>query len=234
MTDSAYLGLVETNSLLDGASSEANDSLSRFVRRFAKAGLDPWDLVNQALSVAAEAQRTIDQQQSRIDRLEDLLVKDEITGLVNRRGFEDALAKSLDLANRHGEGGVLAFIDLDNFKDINDNFGHSAGDMVLKRTGRVLSESVRASDVVARLGGDEFAVLMVRANHHEALARAYEFDTILNQATVSFDKKIIQIQASLGAAIFSPGDHAGEVLRRADEEMYRNKRNRASGLRLLN
>ncbi|MDP6705071.1 MAG: GGDEF domain-containing protein [Alphaproteobacteria bacterium] len=234
MTDSAYFGLAEAGTLSEVTTSEAKASLSHFVNRFARAGLDPWDLVNQAMSVAAEAQRTIAQQQSRIARLEDLLVKDELTGLLNRRGLEDAFTKALDLANRHGEGGVLAYIDLDDFKEINDTFGHGAGDLVLKRVSRILSESVRASDVVARHGGDEFAVLMVRADHHEAMGRAQAFDDVLNQATVSVDKKMIQIRASLGTAIFSPGDHQAEILRRADEEMYRNKRSRASGLGLLN
>ncbi len=226
--------------MLERATNESETSLSseaplpRFARRFAREGANPWELVSQALSVAAEAQRTIDQQQSRIAALEGLLVRDELTGLVNRRGFEEAIAKSLDLANRHGESGVLVYIDLDEFKEVNDTFGHAAGDLMLKRVGRVLSESVRASDVVARHGGDEFAILMVRANHHEALARAHEFDGILNCATISFDKKIIQIRASVGTALFAPGDRSLEILRRADEEMYRNKRCRTAGNSLLN
>ena len=85
---------------------------------------------------------------------------DPLLDILNRRGFERELARSLAYVKRYGTAAALVFIDLDGFKAVNDRHGHAAGDALLKAVARQLTGHVRASDVVARLGGDEFAVLM--------------------------------------------------------------------------
>ena len=85
---------------------------------------------------------------------------DPLTDVLNRRGFERELKRSLAYVKRYGPSAALLYLDLDGFKAVNDRHGHAAGDAVLKAVAMVLSRHVRASDVVARLGGDEFAVLL--------------------------------------------------------------------------
>ena len=104
----------------------------------------------------------------RIAELEARADDDPLLGILNRRGFERELTRSLAYVKRYGAGAALMFIDLDGFKSVNDRHGHIAGDALLKAVAAALKGHVRASDVVARLGGDEFGVLMWNAD--EALA----------------------------------------------------------------
>ena len=187
---------------------------------------DPWDLLRQAMKIAAEAQQTVQMQRERIRYLEGLSQADELTGLANRRGFEHALQQTVALARRHKEGGVLCYFDLDEFKQINDCEGHSAGDAVLRRMGELLRANVRSTDVVARLGGDEFAALLVRADPEEGRARALRLQRILNASTAAWAGKTLPISASMGVEAYGCEDDAADLLRRADVQMYRNKRRR--------
>lgn len=187
---------------------------------------DPWDLLRQALKLAAEAQQTVQMQRERIRYLEGLSQSDELTGLANRRGFERALGQMLALARRHREAGVLCYFDLDEFKQINDKLGHSAGDAVLRRIGELLRGNVRSTDVVGRLGGDEFAALLVRADPNEGRARALRLQRILNASTANWGGKTLQLSVSMGAETYGPEDDPAELLRRADVQMYANKRRR--------
>src|SRR3546814_15652160 len=88
----------------------------------------------------------------------------EMTGLLNRRGFGLELSRALARARRQNESGLLVMCDLDNFKAINDTYGHPAGDAILRAVGKALKRNTRESDYVARVGGDEFAVIMTHAS----------------------------------------------------------------------
>jgi diguanylate cyclase (GGDEF)-like protein len=116
-------------------------------------------LVEQALALAEEREAQLRAQESRIRELESLSVTDPLTGLLNRRGFQEAMERTLAACRRHGEDGVLAYIDLDGFKQVNDSFGHGAGDTMLRHVAALLTRTVRATDYIARLGGDEFAIV---------------------------------------------------------------------------
>ena len=185
-------------------------------------------LLERALIVAAEAQQRLAEQSQRIATLETLSFKDELTGLYNRRAFNEHFARTLAIADRHGTTGVLAFIDLDDFKGINDDFGHLAGDAVLRHMGELLTRNVRATDFIARLGGDEFAAILVHTNANGGRQRAAALKRLVNGTPVRHGKHRIAIRASFGVAPFDPGDDAEVVLARADEKMYANKRARAA------
>jgi len=187
---------------------------------------DPWDLLRQALKLAAEAQQTVQMQRERIRYLEGLSHADDMTGLANRRGFEGALKQTLALARRHREGGVLAYMDLDDFKTVNDAYGHSAGDAVLRRIGELLRANVRSTDTIARLGGDEFAALLVRADPNEGRARALRLQRIVNASSAVWAGQALPMSVSMGVEAYGPDDEPEELLRRADQLMYRNKRRR--------
>ncbi len=180
------------------------------------------------LAKLAEAEETINQQQERIAYLEGLTMTDELTGLVNRRGFNLHLKRELSAARRRGQGGgVLVMIDLDGFKAINDTHGHLAGDSYLRQVARLLQANVRQHDVVARLGGDEFALLLTDTDPVAGAARAVELTELANRGHASWDGAELPIRFSVGVQPYGPADREDEVIRRADVKMYRNKGRRA-------
>jgi len=167
--------------------------------------------------------RQVTELRERVRQLEGISQTDELTGLANRRGFEEFLRRSLASAARHADGGVLAYLDLDYFKQVNDTHGHQAGDTVLKAVATILKRDTRDSDFVARLHGDEFAILLVRAGTKGGFARLRLIDHCLNNSTVSFGGLEIPLRASMGAVAFGPDSNAQQLLRDADAAMYETK-----------
>ena len=154
---------------------------------------------------------------------------DSLTGLYNRSAFQDRLQQVQSAARRAGTWAALCFIDLDNFKDINDAYGHSAGDAVLRATARRLQAVLRASDIIGRLGGDEFIVLLQDLAHDREQAAAVAQDVAekiraaLEQPLV-VESNEVQATPSIGIALFDGGEERMEdILRRADLAMYESK-----------
>jgi diguanylate cyclase (GGDEF)-like protein/PAS domain S-box-containing protein len=161
-------------------------------------------------------------------RLESQLVHvanhDPLTGLFNRRRFDEELERYVSEAQRYDLHGVLLFMDLDTFKDVNDSRGHHAGDELLSALARLLRERLRATDVVARLGGDEFAVLLPHMDAEQAQAVAADLLDAIRNRTFAVGGSPLRITASIGMAVFPDhADSAGEYLSRADLAMYRAK-----------
>lgn len=189
--------------------------------------------ISQVLDLAAQTEQRLAEQEARIQHLESLTSTDELTGLMNRRGFMDGLNRALLSARRYNEEGVLSFIDLDGFKAINDTYGHEAGDMVLRRVGELLLSNVRKTDLVARLGGDEYAVLFVHAVKQVGRKRAEILRQKLNESNLSYGDVSIPIRASLGCADYNVWTQPEDLLRKADRSMYREKNRRARNLNLI-
>lgn len=172
---------------------------------------------------------TIGEQERRIENLQSLLTKDELTGLANRRGFFEAFNREIDRINREKVGGgLLIMIDLDNFKSINDTNGHQAGDACLKLMGAFLHSEVRDMDTAARLGGDEFLLLFPNTNREKAMRRAQTLGLRLNNLSLIWENQEIRISASLGLRDFCAGDTITDIIRDADQKLYDNKRERKS------
>lgn len=180
-----------------------------------------------ALQVATEAERRIAEQAGRIAELESMALFDELTGILNRRGFLIEIDRALADARRRGETGVLIFIDLDGFKAINDSLGHPAGDEVLRHTAQLLRDNVRTTDSVGRLGGDEFGVLLTRTSRKDGLARAETMERLLNTSSATWATRVIPIRASLGIQSYGERDDGPSLLSAADDAMYRTKRTRS-------
>jgi diguanylate cyclase (GGDEF)-like protein/PAS domain S-box-containing protein len=152
-------------------------------------------------------------------RLEYLADHDYLTGLHNRRHFEQELAREVDRAARYGSPGAVLLIDVDNFKIINDTFGHLAGDDLLKGIAGLLKHRVRHTDILARVGGDEFAVLLPQTNAAHAATVADDSVKVLEKQAAVLANQSIRISASVGVASFD-GISAAEALARADVAMY--------------
>jgi diguanylate cyclase (GGDEF)-like protein/PAS domain S-box-containing protein len=149
---------------------------------------------------------------------------DALTGLLNRAAFFDRAAHALALARRHQRGAALLFIDFDRFKDVNDAFGHAAGDDVLRTMARRLDLSTRDGDTVARLGGDEFIVLIEEVTDVGDVRQFGQrlLETLAEPFVV--DGQECRLSASIGIALF-PGDGEDHttLLKKADLAMYRAK-----------
>ncbi len=161
--------------------------------------------------------------------IERLAFHDVLTGLPNRRLLLDRLGMALAASVRAQQHGALLFIDLDNFKDLNDTLGHDRGDLLLQQVAQRLREQVREADTVARLGGDEFVVMLEGLNAQEAEAAvqaeaiARKLLTVLNLPYMLGDKTH-NSTPSMGVALFGhPQDTVDELLKRADLAMYRAK-----------
>jgi diguanylate cyclase (GGDEF)-like protein/PAS domain S-box-containing protein len=149
---------------------------------------------------------------------------DSLTRLYNRARFQEEVDRQLALLRRYGTAGVIAFLDLDNFKDINDSLGHRSGDEVLVGIGRVLREQLRETDIVARLGGDEFAVLLPQSDAGQAREVCSRLAHALAQPLVLTGGHAVRLTASIGLALFPEhGTTSGDLLARADAAMYRAK-----------
>ena len=185
-------------------------------------------LLARALDAASEVQQRFADQDARIQYLENLAIIDELTTLLNRRGFNDQLRRALASSKRYGDLGVLVVCDFDNFKAINDTYGHAVGDEVLRHTAKVLNANVRETDIVARLGGDEFAVLMVQTSWRDGFKRARGLNRVLNRSVATVGKLQININASFGVEPFGPHDEEDNLVARADMAMYCNKRKKSS------
>jgi|GEM_PF-609609 len=159
-------------------------------------------------------------------RILELAVHDRLTGLPNRRLFDDRLSQAVGAARRHGRVGALLLIDLDRFKPVNDLYGHLAGDLVLVRAGQRLAGLVRGSDSVSRLGGDEFAVILQEINApDEAVLIAGRAIESLNEPVYLPDGRSAVVGASVGVAVFPDGlESLTALFERADRALYASKK----------
>jgi diguanylate cyclase (GGDEF)-like protein/PAS domain S-box-containing protein len=155
----------------------------------------------------------------------ELAARDTVTGLLNRRGLDGALASHLELQRRDGHPLAVLQIDLDHFKAVNDTWGHEAGDRVLREVAGILERSVRRTDVVGRTGGDEFVVVLPGIESVEK-ARDIAVSIIagISQPIGIGAERPAEIGASIGIAFATQGrEGAASLLRRADEAMYEAK-----------
>lgn len=170
-------------------------------------------------------QHQLDEIQGLQTRLEQQALRDSLTGLYNRRYFDDALARELALARRHGNYPVsLVLIDIDHFKKLNDTHGHQAGDAVLQALAGYLSDNSRTSDLVCRWGGEEFVVVMPHTPLESAVQRAETWRVEFVATPVHFSGLTLNNTFSAGIAVWPvDGDTPDALLRVADDALYRAK-----------
>ncbi|TNE36074.1 MAG: GGDEF domain-containing protein [Alphaproteobacteria bacterium] len=183
-----------------------------------------WELMNRVIAYAASAEQHISEQQARIRELEALSSTDELTGLANRRGLADFMHRLLSVARRHNEQGILAFLDLNNFKEINDLYGHDVGDLALKHFATTIRENLRESDFVARLGGDEFVFVLTRTNEVNGEKRARAIQALISKTYISARGQKLPLQASMGVIAFDGDSSYRDLMRDADVAMYKEKK----------
>jgi diguanylate cyclase (GGDEF)-like protein len=187
----------------------------------ATAVIAPVYVVRLARTIEARRRDT----EARAATLESALRVDGLTGILNRRGFEDAWRQLSDAAGLSAVAVGLVYLDLDGFKPVNDTYGHEAGDATLQQVAKLLAQSVRNTDSVARMGGDEFAIL-VRSPTCEADVQQVADKAVDAVRTWDWSAVGDLLGASAGTVYVTPGSSLGDAVREADERMFAVKRKR--------
>lgn len=185
---------------------------------------------HQAITHYVAIMNDISERKLQEEEIRAIAFYDALTALPNRRLLLERLQRALTLARRNGQHGALLFVDVDNFKNINDEHGHHAGDLLLQEIAGRLGRVVRESDTVARIGGDEFVIILEHLAEDPALART-EARQIAAKALLAMampydlDGQTCQSSGSIGIAMFNQTEIDMDVLmRQADEAMYQAKR----------
>ena len=215
---------------LEHSTFKVSEKASELIKKFHQSPdgltLKNWKALAEILDYAAAAEQTIAEQKEYISNLESLAATDMLTGLLNRQGFEREIIHAIARAKRFGELSLLAFIDLDRFKIINDTYGHTAGDIMLRQVGAILNASIRLTDDAARLSGDEFGLLLTNCDIEKAKERAGYIRHTLRKITINHNECELHTSASMGFAIIDENSSLEEVFETADQAMYSNKRER--------
>jgi diguanylate cyclase (GGDEF)-like protein len=160
----------------------------------------------------------------RLRSAEALADHDGLLPLLNRRAFVRELSGAMSYSKRYGTPLSLLYIDIDGFKEINDTFGHAAGDAVLGDVARKIVAHIRESDIAGRLGGDEFGIILPHAAEKSARAKATSVSDVVACDPVLMEGRAIPVRVSIGAVMIGPDDEPEEALARADKAMYSAKR----------
>jgi diguanylate cyclase (GGDEF)-like protein len=156
-------------------------------------------------------------------RLVTMATKDKLTGLDNRHAFEASYRQNINVAIRNNEPLSMILIDIDHFKNINDQHGHIAGDSVLTQFAHLLNDTLRASDSLCRWGGEEFIMLLPQCNQHDAGAIAEQLRKKINAHQFEVDDKKIGISASFGVSQYILAETEDALISRVDSALYKAK-----------
>lgn len=161
---------------------------------------------------------------SRLHELREMALLDPLTGLGNRRYTEQKLGERLEEMRRYGWPFGVLFVDIDRFKNVNDEFGHDAGDRVLKMVATTLLKSLRPFDFLGRWGGEEFLALLVNVDEPQLQSVAERSRLLVANSTVPVEDDDIRVTVSIGATLARPQDSPRQLVRRADRLLYQSKR----------
>jgi two-component system cell cycle response regulator len=212
----------ETEAKVGGLSLGANDFISKPFR--------PEELLARvavALRLKREREellKSAEEAQRRAEKAHEMSMSDALTGLLNRYGLIRTLAHEIAEARRYGRPLACLMIDVDKFKQINDAYGHPAGDAALAQVGRILTESVRGSDVVCRYGGEEFLALLPETDLQGALTVGEKIRRATAKRRFGEGERIFHLTLSIGAAQLRDDESGNDMIARADAALYEAKR----------
>ncbi len=162
----------------------------------------------------------------RVEDLEKETLTDQTTCIGNRRYAERTLTARLEETTRYNWSFGFLFIDADHFKQVNDQYGHTAGDMVLRNIAGILSQNLRSFDFIGRWGGEEFIILLINLNSEEAVTEiANRLRMLVEKSFFTYRENRFGVTVSIGATVSKPEDTIESLVHRGDQAMYMSKRN---------
>ena len=170
------------------------------------------------------AELKVHELENELNKVSGLVQEDQLTGVLNRRGLDDAYERETARAARTGTPLCVSLLDVDNFKQLNDTHGHQAGDDALKHLVRVIKRTMRPSDVLARYGGEEFMLLLPETEQEEAIAVMVRLQRNLTKAFFLHDNERVLITFSAGVALRREAESQAAIIERADKALYQAKR----------
>ncbi|AUD79472.1 GGDEF domain-containing protein [Kangiella profundi] len=182
------------------------------------------DLFKQIIQEKKKTERALQELQQVNQKLEQLAATDSLTGIANRREFMNRAEEEISRANRNGTDLSMMVIDFDQFKNVNDEYGHQAGDKVLKEFVRLSKEIMRPSDLLGRIGGEEFALLLPETELSSSIKVAERLREYIEDSPVTYNNQTINLTISIGLAQYQPKvDTVKKWLHRADQLLYQAK-----------
>ena len=220
---------VALDDFLYQANGRDNATLKAFIHAYKKellfglillAGLG---LIGHIVSLRAQIKTRTHQLEAAKQLAETEARTDALTGLPNRRHFLESLSRDIAKADRHQWPLTVISMDIDFFKQINDQFGHAAGDETLRQVSDIFRQYSRASDAVARIGGEEFALICLNSSASETEQLASRLRTEIAETNITYKRQQFNITLSIGIAVMQPGDDVEQLLRKADLALYEAK-----------
>ncbi len=208
------------------ASNEENDLLQAFEQGAVDYIIKPCRPSELLARVKThlELKRTRDELKKAYQELEKLANTDPLTGLANRRALFEVCEREFERAQRYYHPFSILMLDLDHFKRINDNFGHSVGDLALRITAQTIFEQLREVDLVGRFGGEEFIIILPETQIEDAIIVAQRICRTISQLSLPVQDKTVTITVSIGVATYTNGDrNIDMIIQRADQALYKAK-----------
>jgi diguanylate cyclase len=178
----------------------------------------------------AKSQTVLSERQHQIEDLRTAVRIDGLTQIANRAYFDEKLNEMISLRNRYGDQFSLMIIDIDNFKVVNDTYGHQAGDRILKGVSLKLKALLRGSDFIARFGGDEFVIILIKTDVAVATQVAWKLSEEVRASRFILDDTLLTLTLSIGVAEAHGDDTSESLLKRADTALYRTKSGGRNGV----
>lgn len=209
-------GIIELNTILE--------EVMRDTRAVQTETLRSRDDMLAARQEVLESETRIRDLESKLEQLSELVREDQLTGSLNRRGLDDVFEREFARSERRKSPLCIAMLDLDDFKRLNDTYGHSTGDEVLIHLVRVIKETLRTMDVIGRFGGEEFLIVLPETPLAEAAQTVTRVQRELTKRIFMHNNERLLITFSAGVAMRGPNEDQVSLIKRADEALYRAKR----------
>jgi diguanylate cyclase len=200
------------------------DEVLRETRAIQTEALQARDRMILARQEVQEAEQRIHSLEAKLQHMSELVREDQLTGSLNRRGLDDVFERETARSDRRGTPLCIAMLDLDDFKRLNDTYGHQAGDSALKHLVKIVKETLRSIDVIARFGGEEFLILLPETTVEAASQTMTRLQRELTKHFFLHDNEKLLITFSAGVAMRQPNEDQATLVKRADQAMYEAKK----------
>jgi diguanylate cyclase len=210
-----------------GNIDELNEVMNEVLREMRAAQDDALASHDRMVAVHQEVQEAEDRirmLEAELQHMSELVREDQLTGSLNRRGLDDVFERETARADRRGTPLCIAVLDLDDFKKLNDTYGHIAGDGALKHLVKIVKETLRSMDVIARFGGEEFLIMLPETTVDAAVATMTRLQRELTRHFFMHENEKVLITFSAGVALRRPHEDQTELVKRADAAMYTAKK----------